>query len=146
MIWQKRKAGDARILAKKTPVEIDGKIHNFPSKAEALRYLDLKRLKDAGIVKEIELQPVFELQPKYQKCCGHVWTGPLCKSKMPCGLCGKEMPIIRARVYRADFRVTYADGHQEIEDVKGMETEMFKIKRDFFEFKYPELSIKVVPA
>lgn len=79
MIWHKIGTGPRVRNAKKTPIEIEGKIHNFPSKAEALRYLELKRLKDAGIV-------------------------------------------------------------------KGMETEMFRFKRDLFEYQYPELSIKVVPA
>jgi len=147
MIWHK--TGPRVRNAKKTTLEVDGKPHTFPSQAEASRYLQLKCLQKAGIVKEIELQPVFELQPAYRKCCGHVIDNgePLLFKKLKkCPICGGKMPITRARVYRADFRVTYADGHQEIEDVKGMETEMFKIKRDFFEFKYPELSIKVVPA
>jgi len=145
MIWQK--SGPRVRNAKKTTLEVDGKPHTFPSQAEALRYLELKRLKDAGIVKEIELQPVFELQPAYWKCCESVWSVPDWKETPAlCPFCGKKMPKIRARVYRADFRVTYADGHQEIEDVKGMETEMFRFKRDLFEYRYPELSIKVVPA
>ena len=147
MIWQKRKAGDARILAKKTPIEIDGKIHNFPSKAEALRYLDLKRLKDAGIVKEIELQPVFELQPAYRKCCGIVRSAVGRRKKdLACPVCGKKVPAEKSLVYRPDFRVTYTDGHVDIEEVKGFEQEVWKIKRKIFEFKYPELSLKVVKA
>ncbi len=148
MIWHKTSTGPRVRNAKKTTLEVDGKPHIFPSQAEASRYLQLKCLQKAGIVKEIELQPVFELQPAYRKCCGHVIPSStlLFKKLKKCPICGGKMPITRARVYRADFRVTYADGHQEIEDVKGMETEMFKIKRDFFEFKYPELSIKVVPA
>jgi hypothetical protein len=123
---------------------VNGKPHTFPSKAEAARYLQLKCLQKAGIVKEIELQPVFELIPAYQKCCNHVWAGCLMKSKMPCGICGKKIPVIKAITYRADFRVTYSDGHQEIEDVKGMETEIFKLKRKMFEYRYPDLTLKVV--
>ena len=144
MIWQKRRSGDARILAKKTPIEIDGKIHNFPSKAEALRYLDLKRLKDAGIVKDIELQPSFVLRPAYWKCCHDVISNPA--SKGICHFCGNKMKKIPAWTYRADFRITYADGHVDIEDVKGFETEMFREKKRQFEYRYPELSLKVVPA
>ena len=56
------------------------------------------------------------------------------------------MRTVRPITYRADFRVTYVDGHQEIEDVKGMETEIFKIKRKMFEYKYPNLTLKVVPV
>lgn len=127
------------------PVTVDG--HRFPSTAEAHRYNELKLMMKAGIVKEIELQPEFELQPAYRKCCGrrHLihpaegYSGPNI-----CSVCHQKMPAIRARVYRADFRVTYMDGHQEIEDVKGMETEMFRFKRDLFEFQYPDLTLKIV--
>ena len=117
----------------------------FDSKMEALRYIELKRLKQAGIVTEIDLQPVFELQPNYMKCCGRVHakrTAP--KSFHICPECGKKMETLRTIVYRADFRVTYADGHQEIEDVKGMETEIFKLKRKMFEYRYPDLTLKLV--
>ena len=37
----------------------------FDSKKEANRFNELKLLKKAGIIKELELQKVFELQPKY---------------------------------------------------------------------------------
>jgi len=145
MIWHK--TGPRVRNAKKTTLEVDGKPHTFPSQAEASRYLQLKCLQKAEIVKKIELQPVFVLQPGYWKCsdCHEVW-GTADLKKGCCRICGKKLDKTRARVYRADFRVIYADGHQEIEDVKGMETEMFRFKRDLFEYRYPELSIKVVPA
>lgn len=119
--------------------------HTFDSKMEALRYIELKRLQQAGIVKEIELQPVFTLQPGYWKCCEchEVW-GSADMKKGKCRICGGKTPKTMAIVYRADFRVTYKDGHQEIEDVKGMETEIFKLKRKMFEYRYPDLTLKVV--
>jgi hypothetical protein len=39
--------------------------------------------------------------------------------------------------YVADFEVHHLDGSIEVIDVKGMETEAFKIKRKLFEKKYP---------
>jgi hypothetical protein len=133
--------------AQKTTLNVNGKPHTFPSKAEAARYLQLKCLQKAGIVKEIELQPVFELQVPYRKCpkCGRVWGRITVKSPpcVMCPWCSTKSPLIKAITYRADFRVTYTDGHQEIEDVKGMETEIFKLKRKMFEYKYPELTLIV---
>jgi hypothetical protein len=132
---------------KKTVLEVDGKPRSFDSQKEALRYIELTRLKQVGIVTAIECQPEFELQPAYRKCCGRkhlVHPAPGYTGPNICGICGKKMPAVRARVYRADFRVVYSDGHTEIEDVKGMETEMFRFKRDLFEFQYPSLTLKVV--
>ncbi len=31
-----------------------------------------------------------------------------------------------------------------VEDVKGKETEVFKIKRKLFEFQYPNLELKII--
>lgn len=128
--------------ARKT--KVDG--ITFDSKMEALRYIELKRLMQAGIVKEIEVQPVFSLQPRYWKCCETVWGSIELKKQGKCPICGKKVPATRAITYTADFRVTYTDGHQEIEDVKGMETEIFKLKRKMFEYRYPELTLKIVKA
>lgn len=115
----------------------------FDGKTEALRYIELKRLKQAGIVKTIEMQPAFSLQPRFWKCCGAVW-GSLELKKGKCPVCGKKIPATKQIQYIADFRVTYTDGHQEIEDVKGMETAMFKLKKKMFEYRYPELTLKIV--
>jgi len=148
MTWHKNSTGPRVRNAKKTTLEVDGKPHTFPSHLEALRYLELKRLKEAGIVKEIELQPIFELQPAYRKCCGNIWYLKPHGFSFPgpkiCQICKKKMPAIKAITYIADFRITYTNGHVEIEDVKGLETEVFKLKRKMFEYKYPELTLKIV--
>lgn len=68
---------------------------------------------------DIQLQPSFLLQEKFRKN-------------------GK---LYREITYKADFKVTYADGHVEIIDVKGMVTKDFAIKRKVFEYKYPELRL-----
>ena len=89
--------------AQKTTLDVGGKPHTFPSKAEALRYLDLERMQKAGIVKEIELQPKFILRPAYSKCCHDVISNPA--SKGICHFCGKKMPKTPAWAYRADFEL-----------------------------------------
>jgi hypothetical protein len=95
----------------------------FSSKKEAMRYQELLVLQRAGIVTRIECQPKFIILDTFKKK-------------------GKKWP---ARHYIADFRVTYADGHQEIEDVKGRYmTEVFRLKWAFFEARYPDLELKIV--
>lgn len=144
MIWRKSGAGPRVRNAKKTTLDVDGRPHTFPSKAEARRYLELKQMQKAGIVKEIELQPEFILQDKYRKCllCPSIYAEGR-HGRVICHMCGGKMRVVRAIIYCADFRITYSDGHQEIEDVKGMETEIFKLKRKMFEYKYPELTLIV---
>lgn len=94
----------------------------FDSKKEAEYYCQLKLLKKAGEIKDIGLQPRFELQPAFEK------NGV------------KYRPI----TYIADFVITNNDGTTEIVDVKGVETQVFKIKQKLFEYMYPDLSLKVI--
>lgn len=46
--------------------------------------------------------------------------------------------------YIADFRVVYQDGHEEIEDVKGIETDVFRIKEKLFRADYPDVILRVI--
>lgn len=94
----------------------------FDSQKEAEYYCQLKLLKRAGEIKEFGLQPKYELQPGFKK------NGK------------KYRPI----TYIADFVITHNDGTTEIVDVKGVETQVFKIKKKMFEYQYPELSLKIV--
>ena len=88
----------------------------FDSKKEAKRYTELKLLEKAHIIKELELQKKFELQPKYKN---------------------KNGEHIRAITYIADFYY-YDNEKQEyvVEDTKGFRTEVYKIKKKMFEYKY----------
>jgi hypothetical protein len=104
--------------AKKT--EIDG--INFDSKREADRYNQLKLLKQASVIADFECHPKFELQPAFTK----------------------NGTRYQAITYTADFLVTYPNGRQEVEDVKGVLTRDFQIRRKLFEAKYPDLTITVV--
>lgn len=87
----------------------------FDSVREAERYKELKLLEKAGEIEYLELQPKVVLQDKF------VYKGK----------------TIRAITYKADF--AYFDKRKQksvIEDVKGMETDVFKIKKKMFLKKY----------
>jgi len=91
----------------------------FDSKGEAYRYGELKLLYRAGVISRLELQPVFELQPKFTKN-------------------GKTYRAIK---YVADFR--YIEGGDTIiEDFKGCKTNIYKLKKKMFEYKFPNLTLK----
>ena len=93
----------------------------FDSKAEAKRFCELRLLEKARKIKDLTLQPCFILQPSFKKN-------------------GKTYRKIE---YIADFQYE-ENGKIIIEDVKGMETKEFKIKRKLFEYKYPDLEIKII--
>ena len=87
----------------------------FSSKKERNRYKELVLLKNAGIISSLELQKKFELQPSYKKN-------------------GKT---IRSISYIADFY--YYDNVKRqyiVEDTKGVKTDVYKIKKKMFEYKY----------
>ena len=100
----------------------------FDSKLEAKRYVQLKILERAGVIRALELQPSFELLPSFRKN-GKTW---------------------RKTVYKADFRYILADGDRIIiEDVKGSTaviTDVFRLKQKLFEYKYPEYTISIVTS
>jgi len=100
-------------------VQVDG--INFDSELEAKRYRQLKLLQRAGEIKNLKLQVPFLLQEAFKKN-------------------GK---IYKKIEYIADF-VYEEKGQVVVEDVKGMKTELFKIKQKLFEYKYPELSLRIV--
>lgn len=94
----------------------------FDSMAEMERYRYLKLLEQCGEISNLSLQPVFTLVPAYE----HPNRGK-----------------IRALTYRADFRYTHK-GNLVVEDVKGVETDVFKIKRKILEYQNPDLDFRVV--
>lgn len=107
-----------------TKTVIDG--IKFDSKLEAERYAQLKILERAGVIRNLELQPEYELIPSFRKN-GKTW---------------------RKTAYKADFRyILVEDDITIIEDVKGSTaviTDVFRLKQKLFEYKYPELTIKIV--
>lgn len=44
--------------------------------------------------------------------------------------------------YVADFLVSFADGHKEIQDVKGVKTPIYKLKKKMVEAQYGEKIIE----
>ena len=134
---------------RKPKTEIDG--IKFASPGEAERYLELCIMKMQGAITDIVLQPVFELQPAFRKCCGRIWLqidgNYEVNKKGVCPVCGEKMPVIRDMRYIADFKVTYHDGEVVIEDVKGWggyTTPDFKMKKKMFEFRYPALTLTLL--
>ena len=103
-------------------VMVDG--IKFDSKKESKRYEQLKILKKAGLIKDLELQPTFVLQPAYKNNKGEK---------------------VRAITYKADF--IYFDTHLDqyiVEDVKGFKTDVYKLKKKLFEYQYPNLTIEEI--
>lgn len=92
-------------------VEYDG--IKFDSVKEKNRYIGLKQLEKLGVIHNLELQKKYVLQPSFK-------------------LNGKT---IRSITYIADF-VYIQDGVEIIEDVKGMRTKEYLLKKKLFEYKY----------
>lgn len=86
----------------------------FDSLIEAKYYEQLKWLKANKQIKGFKIQPKYLLQEAFKKNGKH----------------------FRKIEYIADFEVKHLDGSIEVVDVKGMETEAFKIKRKLFERLY----------
>ena len=93
----------------------------FDSIQESRRYKELKLLLRAGQIKNLELQPHFLLQEGFKKN-------------------GKTYRKIE---YIADFKYI-ENGKTIVEDVKGLQTDVFKIKHKLFEKKYPELELRII--
>ncbi|PEN90108.1 hypothetical protein CN553_22140 [Bacillus cereus] len=91
----------------------------FASKTEAKYYEDLKIRLHKGEIQGFERQPVFHLQPAFQK----------------------QDKSFQAITYVADFLVYLPNGDIEVIDIKGMVTETFNVKRKLFEYKYPHLQL-----
>lgn len=111
----------------------------YDSKTEFMYHQKL--LKDPA-VKEIELQPVYQIIEPYQVVCKRcAGTGKLPSKKtgnpINCSLCkGKTKREKGGAIYTADFKVTYIDGYEEVLDVKGGPlTDTFSLRRRMFEAK-----------
>ena len=97
-------------------VKLDGYV--FDSKLEAARYKFLRELETAGAVSDIEVHPPF-----------------------PCFVEGKKICL-----YKADFRYKNAQGEEVVEDTKGIQTDVFKLKKKLVEALYPGLEIQVISS
>lgn len=87
----------------------------FDSKKEQNHYLKLKAMEEVGLIKNLELQKEYILQEKFV-------------------LNGKTR---RKITYKADFSyITTEDDKLHVVDVKGFKTEVYKLKKKLFEYKY----------
>lgn len=87
----------------------------FDSRKEAEYYQKLKLLEKSGKIKDLELQKEYILQDNFKL--------------------GKK--TIRKITYRADFSyVSVEDDKLHVVDVKGYRTEVYRIKKKMFEYKY----------
>ena len=102
-------------------VVVDG--HSFDSKKEARRYGELKLLARAGKIKDLELQPKFELIPTVRT----------------------EHETMYKVSYYADFRYVECDSARVIvEDVKGFKTREYILKKKLLLYKYPDINFREV--
>lgn len=87
-----------------------GKLLKFDSLAECHYWQHLKRLEATGIIRDLKTQTSFELYPRFE------WDG-------------KQYN----RVYRVDFDyVEVVTLTRVVADVKGFETDLFKLKMELF--------------
>jgi hypothetical protein len=95
---------------------VDGIV--FASKAEARRYAELRLLEKAKEIYDLELQPKF---PIYVTRPGHTTSR-------------SDKPVT---TYIADFRYRRGPrGILTIEDVKGMKTPVYRLKKKLVEAQY----------
>jgi hypothetical protein len=117
--------------AKKT--EVDGT--TFDSMKEAKRYQELKILEAAGQIKDLRLQVPYELIPAMREPDTIGKRGGKIKGKL----------IERAVIYKADFvyleklDIPFSDQEkweEVVEDVKGMRTKEYIMKRKLMLYRY----------
>lgn len=106
--------GASKYRARKTTV--DGV--TFDSKREANRYLVLKGMEEDGLIENLRRQVRYELVPAFDVDDRHY----------------------RPVYYVADF-VYVEDGKEVVEDVKGMRTDVYRLKSKLFARRYG-MSIK----
>ena len=98
----------------------------FDSHKEARKYTELKMLERAGLIKNLELQKEFVLQPAFRK----------------------NNKSYRKITYKADF--SYYDVELDktvvidVKPSKTFKTDVYRLKHKLFEYKYPDLEIKEV--
>lgn len=89
----------------------------FASKAEMRAAKEFEALKKAGEIFELEYQPVIELLPRPN--------------------------LVK---YIPDFKITWRNGTEELIDIKGVSTEVFKLKIKMLRHFYPNKKLSLIPA
>lgn len=117
--WKSRpeRPGKHKYGAQKT--DVDG--ITFDSKREARHYLELKTLERFGDIRDLELQPRYKIEINGE----------------PLKIRSRGYPGGRTVTYVADFRyVVTATGETVVEDIKGLDTPVARIKRALVEHLY----------
>jgi len=100
---------------------LNGDIVTFDSKKEAKRFDELILLAKQGLIKNLTLQPEFEIIPTIK------WNKKtLCKIK-----------------YIADFKYEQ-NGNIIVEDVKGFKTDVYQLKKRLFLLQNPTLDFREI--
>mgnify|MGYP003331452255 CR=1 FL=1 len=99
------------------------KTNGFDSKREAIRYQELNILVRKGVIQNLQKQVPFELLEKTE--------------------------TERAIKYVADFYYydkSYPSEQRRwvVEDVKGFRTQVYRIKRKLFKYKFPEIEFREI--
>jgi len=92
--------------------------------AEARRYGALLLLQRAGRIRELQVHPSYTVLPAFRDRRGRRH---------------------QAVAYEADFSYL-EDGETVVEDVKGAETDVWKIKEKMFLYSHREIAFRVLPA
>lgn len=104
------------------PKTVDG--IRFASTAEAHRYSELRLLEKAGEIHALEVQPKFPLWASHAQDEHHareVWAH-FGRAAIGC--------------YVGDFRYQDREGRTVVEDVKGVKTPVYRLKRKIVEANY----------
>jgi len=101
------------------PVDADG--YHFDSLAEERRYRELRLLERNGDIEDLKVHPRFEIMPALN-------------------IKGKHY---RPTFYEGDFAYT-ENGVDVVEDVKGVQTDVFKLKWKMMWMRYPLLDLRIV--
>jgi len=100
---------------------LNGDLVTFDSKKEAKRFDELLLLAKQGIIKNLTLQPEFEIIPTVR------WNKKtLCKIK-----------------YIADFKYEQNE-NIVVEDVKGFKTDVYQLKKRLFLLQNPTLDFREI--
>ena len=94
--------------------EVDGIV--FDSKAEARRYEELRMMEKMGLIHDLKRQVPYTLIK------GDRWMSENNRKH-------------RDTIYKADFTY-FENGHLVVEDVKGVRTEGYRIKRELMKDRY----------
>lgn len=95
---------------------------SFDSLKEAKRYQELKSKEKTGEIHDLELQKEFELQPNFKL----------------------DKKTIRKITYKCDFYYfSIKDNKYIVEDVKGFKTDIYRLKKKLFEYKF-KIEIKEI--